>query len=70
MKMQTQTENGTTNTLGNVAEGQRRDQLRDRFVGLVLAVGLIIGVVTIESMAHASLLPNKASVSQPAPFGK
>jgi hypothetical protein len=70
MKMQPQTESTTTNTLGQVANTQRRDIIRDRFVGLVLAVGLVIGVVSIESAAHASLVPQSAKISQPMPFGK
>ena len=68
--MQAQMEIESTDTLNDVATKQRRSLVRDRFVGLILAVGLVVGVLTIDSAAHASLVPQKASVSQPMPFGK
>ena len=68
--MQATMELDSTNTLNNVADTQRRSLMRDRFVGLVLALGLAVGVVTIESMAaHASQVQKPAAM-QPAPFGK
>ena len=58
--MQRQVDSDKT-TLEMVAEEQRRNIVRDRIVGAFLALGLLIGATTIESMAHSA---NRAPVAQ------
>ena len=52
--MQRQGESNDVTTLEMVARSQRRGIVRDRLVGAFLALGLIIGATTIESMARST----------------
>ena len=55
--MQAQDNNHELTTLDMVAREQRRGIIRDRLVGAFLALGLIIGATTIESMAATGNKP-------------
>jgi hypothetical protein len=54
MKMHPQVEKNELTTLEMVAHAQRRGIVRDRLVGAFLALGLLIGATTIESMAKGA----------------
>jgi hypothetical protein len=64
MKMQRQGENNEPTTLEMVAHAQRRGIVRDRLVGAFLALGLLIGATTIESMAKTSTQTAQAQTAQ------
>jgi hypothetical protein len=64
MKMQRQGESNDVTTLEMVARSQRRGIVRDRLVGAFLALGLIIGATTIESMARSTNAQQVASAQQ------
>ena len=59
--MQPQGHSNELSTLDMVARAQRRGIIRDRLVGAFLALGLIIGVTTIESMAQSASNRAKAA---------
>jgi hypothetical protein len=62
MKMQRQDDSNDVTTLEMVAHAQRRGIVRDRLVGAFLALGLLIGATTIESMARTA--SNQAKAAQ------
>jgi hypothetical protein len=66
MKMQRQSETNEPTTLEMVARAQRRSIVRDRLVGAFLALGLIIGVTSIESMAKSAGATEQAVAAQQA----
>ncbi len=67
--MQAQDNSNDTTTLEMVARSQRRGIMRDRLVGAFLALGLLIGATTIESMARSATTPaqTQAASTEQAP---
>jgi hypothetical protein len=56
-----------TMTLDKVAEQQIRHIWRDRIVGALFALGLVVGAVAIESAAKHANAAAAATATQPAP---
>ena len=61
--MQRQVDSNDVTTLEMVAHAQRRGIVRDRLVGAFLALGLLIGATTIESMARTATHQAQATAS-------